>query len=414
MKNVWMAAGLIPLGFLIGCSPAVDDNEEEPEMVEEVEEVEEEEEEEYVITPSLNTSENYYRNVLEGGTYIRSDARGNTAHAMNNRVDIEQFELGLMEIAMGRFDPEDYYFQEGDNLSGEVLNSWLRRYEPSQDDEDLDEDEDEAYESVEEEHEVEESAGLNPPLADADDDEEAMREAPLILSNIIEHNYYSGDDEDVELSGVVMGISVRSVYYFRTEDEDGYYFHEQTIDEETALDYAEEAADEMLERMRAVEELENVPVTFAIFHEQPRGSVNPGTFKRTAEAGSEDTELSGWESINEQNFVFPSNAARDEHPAAAERFSEFKEDINEFFDYPAGVIGRGRYKDGNLDEMKVEINLQSHGKAEVIALTQFISSRLEEVFQSQAPVYVYLDSVEGREAVIIQNPGEEPTMHVYK
>ncbi|WP_147803989.1 CamS family sex pheromone protein [Alkalicoccus halolimnae] len=398
MKNKWKAAGIGSLILAAGCSPTVDQTEEEVIVVEETEE----EAQEIIITPTMDTPDNYYRNVLEDGTYIRGDARGSVAHAMNNRIDIDQFEIGLMEIASGIFSPEDYYFQEGTHLDGDLLNSWLRRYSPEDEDEDGEE--------------TEESAGLNPQLADEENQEDAMREAPLVLSNIMEHNYYTENGDDgVELSGAVIGISVRSVYYFRTENEDGSLnFFEEPVDEEYALDYAEEAAGEMLERLRTREEFADIPITFAVFMEEPRGSINPGTFHRIAESGAGDTELTGWETISENNFVFPSNEAGEANPALSDQFSQFEEDINNFFDYPVGVVGNGRYKDGSLEEMKIEINLQSHGQAEVIALAQYISSILEDSFQSQAPVYVYLNSVEGSEALVLQYPGESPTMHVYK
>lgn len=416
MSRKWTVTGLASIVFLAGCMPTVDQTEDEVIVVEETEE---EEEQEYVITPSINTPDAYYRNVLEDGTYSRSNARGNVAHAMNNRVDIDQFELGLMEIASGVHDQGEYYFQEGNHLDGELINRWLRRYEPEQEDEDGEEDEETGLnidDDEEAEMEIEESAGLNPPLADEEDEVDMMREAPLVLSNIIEHNYFTGNEEEgVELGGVVVGLSVRSVYYFRTETEDGLLnFFEEPVDEEYAIEYAEEAAGEMLQRMREQPELEDVPITFAIFREEPRGSVVPGTFRRMTEVGAGDMNIQGWESVSESGLVFPSSQARDNEPALSESFTQFKDEVDEFYDQPVGTVGRGRYKDESLDELKIEMNVQSHGKPEIIALTQFVSSRLETAFQSQAPVYVYIDSVEGREAMIIQYPGEEAFMHIYK
>ncbi|SDN80228.1 CamS family sex pheromone protein [Alkalicoccus daliensis] len=415
MNKRWMITGGASLLFLTGCMPTINQPEEEVIVVEETEE---EEEQEFVITPTINTPDAYYRNVLEDGTYSRSSARGNVAHAMNNRVDIEQFELGLMEIASGVFDQENYYFQEGNHFDGELVNSWLRRYEPSEEEEEEESEDAAGFDAEEEEAavEIEESAGLNPPLGDGEDDEERMRDAPLVLSNIVEHNYFRGSEEDgVELGGIVVGISVRSVYYFRTETEDGRLnFFEEPVDEEYAIEYAEEAAGDILQRMRSQEELQEVPITFAIFREEPRGSLNPGTFRRMTEVGAGDMNIQGWENISETSLVFPSSNARDVQPALSESFTQFKDDVDDFFGQQVGTVGKARYKDDNLDEMKIEMNLQSHGKPEVIALTQFISGRLENLLQAQAPVYVYIDSVEGREAMVIQYPGEEPFMHIYK
>lgn len=389
-------AGIASLGFVMllsGCIPSIERTEEDVIVIEETEE---EEEQQYIITPTINTADNYYRNVLRDGVYHRSEARGNVAHAMNNRIDINQFELGLIEIATGVFEQENYYFQEGQYLSGELINSWLRRYESDEDGN---------------------QQGLNPEMGDGDDDEDRMRNSPLVLSHIMEHNYYYGNEEEgVNLGGVVIGLSLRSVYYFRTEDDDGgYHFYEEEIESEEAEEMGREMAQQILERMREMEGLEEVPITFALYEEERRGAVAPGSFIMMSEVGEGEDEIQGWDAISEDHLVFPSSSARDAQPNLSSAFSQFREDIEEFFDRTVGVVGKGRYKDEALEELTIDVNLQSHGKAEIVALTQFISGRLESTFATQSPIYVYLESVNGVEAVIIQYPDqEEPYVHVYK
>ena len=64
--------------------------------------------------------------------------------------------------------------------------------------------------------------------------------------------------------------------------------------------------------------------------------------------------------------------------------------------------------------MTIEINLQSHGKAEIIALIQFISGRVSNLFPDEAPVYVYVNSINGPEGIVLQYPGNDPYIHIYK
>ncbi|WP_280770344.1 CamS family sex pheromone protein [Salipaludibacillus daqingensis] len=388
----WNILSLSFVILLTGCIPALERSEEDVIIVEETEE---EEEQQYVITPTIDSPDNFYRNVLRDGKYHRSEARGNVAHAMENRVDLNQFEMGLIEIASGFYDQEDYYFQEGQHLDGSRINSWLRRYDPDEDGNQF---------------------GLNPSLGDGDDDEERMRSNPLVLSHIMEHNYFYGNEEEgVNLGGVVIGLSLRSVYYFRTVDEDGgYYFHEEPLDPEETLEQGREIAQEILERMRAMEGLEEVPITFALYQEEERGSVAPGSFVSMGNVESGQSEIQGWESINEDFIVFPSQRARNDQPNLSSNFSQFREEIEEFFDRTVGVVGKGRYKNDMLEELKIELNIQSHGKAEIIALTQFISGRVESTFATQVPIHIYVESVNGPESIIIQYADQEPYIHIYK
>ncbi|GEL08538.1 CamS family sex pheromone protein [Salisediminibacterium halotolerans] len=388
----FFAAGL---AVLTGCAPDVNQaNEEENEddviVVEETEE--EEEEPEYRVTPTIDSPDDFYRNVLRDGTYERSEARGNVAHAMGNRIDIDQFEMGLMEIATDRFSPDDYYFSEGTFLSGNEINYWLRRQA-----------DEEGYEF-----------GLNPSLGDGDDQEEQMRDQPLVISHIMEHNYYSGNgDDDVSLSGIVLGVSIRSVYYFQTEDDDGgLYFHEENVDENYADEHAEQAAQVMVERMRAKEGAEEVPIQVVFYREEERGAVAPGSFYQMADVPEGETEITEWEAISEEQLVFPSAEAREKDANLSANFTQFTEGIDEFYGRTVGVIGNGRYKDGNLDQMVIDINLQSPGQAEVIALAQFIAGELEDTLNAQVPVHLYLNSVNGSEGIVIHHPGQEPYIHI--
>jgi len=378
--------------LLTGCIPALERSEEDVIIVEETEE---EEELQYVITPTIDSPDNYYRNVLRDGKYNRSEARGVVADAMENRVDLNQFELGLVEIASGFYDQEEYYFQEGEFLDGNMINSWLRRYDPDK----------EANQF-----------GLNPSLGEGDTDEERMRSNPLVLSHVMEHNYFYGSEEEgVNLGGVVIGLSLRSVYYFRTEDEGGgYYFHEEPLDSEETVEKGREIAEVILERLREMEGLEEVPITFALYEEEARGSVAPGSFSAIAEVGSGQTEIQGWEGINEEFMIFPSQEARNNQPGLSSNFTQFRDEIEEFFGRTVGVVGKGRYKNDMLDELKIELNLQSHGKTEIIALTQFISGRIESTFATQVPIHIYIDSINGAESMISQYPDQDPYIHIYK
>ncbi|MDG5785948.1 CamS family sex pheromone protein [Evansella sp. AB-P1] len=395
---------------LTGCVPSLERGENEIIIVEESDGVEEQQ---YIITPTIDTPENFYRNVLqEDGSYYRSPARGTVAPFMNNRIDINQFELGLMEVATTRFSQDRYFFREGNTLSGNEINSWLRRYNPNED----------RYRH-----------GLNPSLYDIEVDgegnetaeeeelsleelEERMRERPQVLSHLIEHQYfYQTEDERVELGGIVIGLALNSVYYFRLEDDRGLYtFHEQPLTDEMIETKGREIAQEVVFRLRGRPGLEEIPITIALYREERRGSIVPGSFISMTSLDAEEAVIDDWEAINEEYYFFPSAEARREYPNESNNFNQFRVEVEEFFGRSIGIVGKGRYKNELLEEMTIELNLQSHGKPEIVALTQFISNRVNNIFTASAPIYVYVNSVHGPESLIIYYPNEEPYIHIYK
>lgn len=369
-----------------------------------IEETEEKEDGQVIISPNLDTPENYYRTVLQEGDYRRSEARGLVPHAISNRLDVNQLEIGLMELASTRFPQSDFFFQEGQYLEGAVINRWLRRF-----DEEL----------------QDQSEGLNPPLPKMEENVNKMEKQeqvryertrhesePAYLSHLMEHNYLrEKEDGTIELSGLVLGISLNSVYYYQTEDYGPVY--DVQLEAEEILEAGKAIASEVLTRVRERDNLVNVPIVIALYKEAPRQSIIPGTFMAMTVVEPEK-QIDSWEAINNAHYFFPSSQATRDHREDANRFEGFKRDIDSFFDNYSGVVGKARYKNDQIQELTIDINLQTNGKAEVIAMTQYITDRLKKHFPETLTVQIYLNSFESAESIIVRHANEDPFVHIYR
>ncbi|OIJ18656.1 hypothetical protein BKP45_16120 [Anaerobacillus alkalidiazotrophicus] len=363
-----------------------------------------EENEHVIISPNLNTPENYYQTVLLDGRYRYSEARGLVPHAINNRIDINQLEIGLMEVASTRFPQDGYFFQEGQYLKSSVINGWLRRYDEDRKDH---------------------MEGLNPPLPESTKDLDKMENwervryernrhesQPSYLSHIMEHNYLrEADNGTIELGGLVLGISLNSVYYYRTEDYGAVF--DLALDDDEIFEEGKRIAGEVLERVRKQDNLANVPIMIALYQEERRQSIVPGTFiaLTVVEPGK---RIDKWEKISDAHFFFPSSRATSMHREDANRFDNFKQDIDGFFDNYIGVVGKARYKNEQIQELTIDINLQTNGKAEIIAMTQYVTDRMNKYFPPDLTVQVYISSLEGAESIIVSHPNEQPFIHIYR
>ncbi|OIJ14152.1 hypothetical protein BKP35_08110 [Anaerobacillus arseniciselenatis] len=410
MNKIKLCSLLVVSLFLTGCNGILDRQVEEEIIV--IEEVEDQDQ--MIISPNLNTPENYYRTVLQEGDYRQSEARGLVTQAINNRLDIKQLELGLMELASTKFPQSEYYFQEGQYLEGSLINRWLRRYDENR------------------ETHVE---GLNPPLPEGDytflseeteilsSEERRLRvsherqlheEEPAYLSHIMEHNYLRDvGDGSIELGGFVLGISLNSVYSFQIVDERGLtHPFEVNLEDEIILEEGKKIASEVLDRVRQRENLANVPIVIALYQEERRQAIIPGTFvaMTVVEPGR---RIERWETVDDAHYFFPSSSATANHRDDATRFDNFKQDIDGFFNNYIGIVGKGRYKNNQLQELTIDINLQSNGKAEIIAMTQYITDRLKH-FPENLTVQVYLTSLEGAESIIVRHANEQPFVHIYR
>lgn len=370
---------LVLLLVLSACTPNFG---KEEEIVQETDETTE-----TAIIPKYKISDEYYRTILP---FKPGKARGLTNYTVYNRLDINELEMGLMRIAQEHFDSNDYYFQEGQYVTAEMVENWIGR---------------QSDKNVE---------GMNPPLNEKTATTEQFRKNPKYLSHVMEHNYLKKDNENkVELGGVVIGLALKSVYNFN-EPTMGYP-REEPISAAEMEKQGKAIAANVLQKLRSIKELDGIPIVIALFQEKPRDAVVPGNFFAKAYVGGNDNSISKWEKINEKYILFPSQEGKDLYYDDYTRMMNFKSDIEQYFPNFVGVVGRGYYIDDQLQELTIVIPIQFYGKAEIIGFTEYITGLMLDHFPPYISVQVYITSIDGQEALIRWNGGEEkPFVHIYR
>lgn len=389
MKKLMMLAFSISL-LLAGCAPNFNKQEE---VVQE-----DKDDKDKAIIPNFKISDKYYRTLLP---FEPSEARGLVVNNINTKYDINEFETGLMRVAQNTFDPEKYLFQEGQYLKRDTVRLWLnRQFTPEQlKERGLDESE---------------NIGLNPLIADGGDIGENNENSPIYLAHILEHNYLvKSDDGKVGLGGVVIGLALNSVYYYQKEQ------YGATFDTEIEQDVIEKEgkriAEEVLKRVRQIDELKDVPVTIALFEQESRTSVVPGSFFAYANAPKGSAKLGGWEEVNEKYVLFPSDEATKNYREDQTAFLNFKQDVETYFPNFNGVIGKAFYAEDQLQELNISIPIQFYGKAEAVGFTQYVTGLVIKHFPEYISVQVSITSVNGPEALIVRKAGQnEPFVYIYQ
>lgn len=348
------------------------------------------------IVPNYQISDSHYRSIIP---FQPSKSRGMVVSNLHTSYDIEEFELGLMRVAKEHFSTNRYLFQEGQILDQDTIKSWLaRKYTPEQ--------------MEEREMEEADNLGLNPPNDGKGTVEEQNEKNPIYLAHILEHNYLVRNDQTVRLGGIVIGLALNSVHYYQKERYGATY--EQKIDHETLDREGKKIADEILNRLRSMKEVGDVPITIALFEQNSRNAVIPGNFFAYAHASKGSNSLGDWVPINEQYYLFPSSKAEDEHRDDLAYFLRFKDDVEKYFPNYSGVIGRAFYKNDQLIDLNIEINIQFRGEAEVIGFTQWATSLVLDHFPEYINVEVNIQSIHGPEALIVRESGtKEPFVYVY-
>jgi protein involved in sex pheromone biosynthesis len=368
---------------------------------------------EKAIIPKYKISDKYYRTIMP---FEPGEARGMVVNNLNTRYDITEFETGLMRIAQNTFSTDKYVFKEGQYLDGSTVTSWLEReMTPAQVVAKEKELQAKAKKEKSNKKVVVKNLGLNPADPGKGDVHERNKKNPIYLAHILEHNYLvqSGKKDTYQLGGIAIGLALNSVHYYR-EEAFGDVF-EKNISRSVLEAEGQKIAQEVVNRLRGIEELRNVPITIGLFEQESRSSVVPGNFFAYAEVSQGSNKVDGWKDVKEEYILFPSDKAEKEHRDDLTFFENFKQDVEEYFPNFNGVIGKGFYLDGQLQELNIEIPIQFYGEAEAVGFTQYVTGLVMEHFPSYVSVQVSVSSVLGQEALIVKKPDQdEPFVHIYQ
>lgn len=346
---------------------------------------------EKAIIPKYNISDNYYRTILP---FEPGKTRGMVVSNLNTRYDINEFETGLMRVAQRQFDTKKYYFREGQELDRNTVQLWLNRQFTKKQlkDQGLSQSE---------------NIGLNPLDTSGDNS------TPIYLSHVLEHDYLiKGNNNTVQLGGVVIGLALNSTYYYQKIQYGATY--EKPIPDSTLESEGKKMAAVILNRLRSMKDLKDIPITFALFKAQSKSSIVPGNFITYTNISRGGTSIDSWKNINEKYYLFPSAASQNDHRDDATAFLNFKQDVESYFPNFNGVIGKGFYVNDQLQTLDITIPIQFYGEMEAIGFTQYVTGLVVEHFPKYISVSVNVTSVDGPEALIDRKANQaEPYVHIY-
>lgn len=327
------------------------------------------------------TSGHYYRPIIRDGAYRPSQSRGITQR-LNSPINIKAFESGLMSLAGQHFSTDQHFFEEGQYISSETVRAWVGR------------------------ESADNPQGLNP--MDNAEAEEEMR-SPIYLESVLEQDYYVETENGMQLAGMMIGLAMNSVDYYQAEQYGPVL--SQEIPDEDLKQQSQEMIDQILEEVREVDELQDIPIVFAVFKQSPRDSLAGGNYVSQVVSPS-GSELDEYEELNFSKLVFPLEG---EDTAVGQNFESFKSEVEQFFPNLSGVTAVGSYQGDQIEALYVDITTQFYGEAEIIAFAQYVEVAAQNHLPTNIPIEITIDSMDDVEAFLYTN-GEtsEYFSHIFK
>lgn len=324
-----------------------------------------------------------------------SDTRGFIESNINNRVDIDNIELGLQRLSKKPFSPDNYAFQEGQYLSQSDINNLLYR------------------------HSKKHSQGLNPPLGSGPNIKVQSEKSPDILNYILEQDYMKpSGNNSYKLGGVSIALSLNQEYSASLVDPKSKLTYQvnKPLDVNMVKAKGKEYAQKVVKDIRAKKGLGNVPIFVALYLEAPADSLIPGHFYAKTLVSEGNSSIGSWDKATETNVLFPSNTASNKYKSDSQSFDKFKSDVESYFTNYIGVTGRGTYRNGQLANLNVNISIKFYDKTEVVSFTNYVANLLQTKFpfSQDVPVNISITSVNQQEALIVKKPSmDKPFVYVY-
>ena len=324
-------------------------------------------------TTSHQLSNDYYKTVVNNGSYQISKTRGSTL-GLNSNFNLKAFETGLMSLSQLHFDTDNYYFQEGQYITDKMANNWLKRYSE------------------------ENKKGLNP--EDNGKDEPTER-TPYYLNSVLEQDYMIKKEDKYALGGISIGLSMNAIDYYQKVEFGADY--ETKISRDELLKQGKVMADKIVQQLREIDGVGNVPIAVGIFEQTPKDSLAGGSFIIEAVSEKGTTKVGNWKALNQKKVIFP---LVEETSNELSNFENFKAEVENFFPNLSGVTAEASYTDDQLVKMKITINTQFYGESEIIGFTQYVADKATTFLPPNIPIEITIGSINGTESFMARKTGE--------
>ncbi|MGE7921428.1 CamS family sex pheromone protein [Viridibacillus sp. NPDC093762] len=295
-------------------------------------------------------------------------SRGLILNNIDNSLDINNIEMELMQLSTKYFPVDKYTFQEGQYLDKTIINQWLERKGNDA------------------------PSGLNPPKNETGDVLKDEQDNPKILSHVLEQNFLN---KNGKIKGISLAISLNEFYNIQVADKKGLIHTDEVkvdVNNDDVNDvekYGKEITNKIIKDIRNNKDIPDVPIFLTLYQETHENNIIPGMFLAETFIPKGQNQISKWTNIDKRYYAFPSNSLSELDRISSNNLTNFKEDIQKYFkNLNPKVFGRLLYKTDQLTNLKIDVSTPTITDVELIALLQFISTRINSLSSDYTPITV--------------------------
>lgn len=276
--------------------------------------------------------------------------------------DFQTIGRELQALSTDYFSTSDYYMSEGLQLVQNDKNQLLKKEKYS-------------------------LQPLNGELVDG-------QEINKMVENISEQDYYEKSGDKYTLKGMSIAIIL--------DPKGG---TNATLSEGSIDSYAKETISRLYKYLQTKKSVKDIP-TFIAVYRQNDSEENSYNGRFIYSSYCQNGKVGNIKSLDYATYIFTSDEANKADEALYSQFSVFKNNVKNASTEAVGVVGYGKYKDGSIQSLKIQITASVKSYTELIYVVETVADQMDNHFSGFDSNAVINDQ-DGLKAVVIKNAGKD-------
>lgn len=220
------------------------------------------------------------------------------------------------------------------------------------------------------------------------------KEVSKMVENISEQDYYEKSGDKYTLKGMSIAIILDAAG--GTND---------VLSDDSVNNYGKEVISKLYNYLQTKKSVKDIPTLIAVYRKNVKDENNYNghyiysSYCKNGKVGS--IKL-----LDYNTYIFTSDEANKADESLYSQFSVFKNNVKNASTEAVGVVGYGKYKDGSIQTMKIQIKVSVKSYTELIYMVETVADEMDSHF-SGVDTYAIINDQDGLKAVVIKNAGED-------
>lgn len=302
--------------------------------------------------------------------YESSDARNLHIEYNRGENDVMDVSKGLMKISGEYFDVNDYYLQDGQLLTRDILatNTYYHDYKGLL-----------GFKSKKN------PIGLNPKVNSylkVDGKKIKVNKQMIPIVDIFEQDFYNSLSKKADLKALSLAIVVNPTFDNGKE--------KLVMSNQELMTYIKKVTPSLLKSLRKLSKInDDTKILITVYKASSDDDYLPGTF---IAKGLVDNQKIDYEKINEKWVVLPSGELNQLDESLNKNMISLQKSLTQFLPTNTSLIGKAKFNNDELVSIDLDVNTEIKNYDEIVGLCQYLKEKIPHLTKTNCDIIVRVEN----------------------